>query len=248
MNFTSKRGLRLRGVLASLLLLASGLFLRHLSAAQTPPDIQGYAVPVTLTHLSATVRTTHADQSLLKKITPDFGNAYRLKEATYTFDAPDKLEYKTRIGITNIVYTTTNTERTVNAGSFIHSKTDISKDLTKRNTIFVLGLLPKNYLETVRAQYVGHEAVQGIDCQVFFLRFLTDRVDDNRRTEVWIDPAKHYVVQKRVWNGGNEQHETIVYKNPVQVILGVWLPTRAEAYTPQMEYAGAVELSDVKGN
>ena len=145
-------------------------------AAQADPSINDYAVPASLTHLSVTARTTHADQSLLKKITPDFGNAYRLKEATYTFQAPDRLEYKTRVGFTNIIYTTTNTQRIVNAG-IIHSNTDISKDLTKRQTIFSLGVLPRNYLETVRASYVGLETVQGIACQVFVLRYLSDPPD-----------------------------------------------------------------------
>ena len=53
-------------------------------------------------------------------------------------------------------------------------------------------------------------------------------------------------MQKRVWNGSNEQHETLQYKNPVEVIPGFWLPIRAEVYTPQMEYAGAVDLSNVQ--
>ena len=72
------------------------------SAAFADPDIRQYAVPATLHSLVATGRTVWADQTELSKIGKDFGEAYRLHEATYTFTAPDRLEYKAKVGIISV--------------------------------------------------------------------------------------------------------------------------------------------------
>jgi hypothetical protein len=211
------------------------------------PNIYDYSVPTTIHNISAKARTLSADFDQLKLISSDFANAYRLSEATYTFTAPDKLEYKTHIGILTVTYTTTNTQRIV-TGSIFHSTTDISKDVTKRNTIVTLGLLPRNFLETMQVQYIGPDVVNGIPTQAFVVRYITDAPDSYRRFELWVDPQKHYIVQKRSWGGNNVQHETIIYKNPQQILPGFWMPTIAEAYTPTMHLAGVVGYENISAS
>ena len=56
------------------------------------PNIWDYVLPTTVTKLTAVGRTRSADQKELAVIGKDFGDAYRLREATYTFTAPDRLE------------------------------------------------------------------------------------------------------------------------------------------------------------
>jgi len=218
-------------------------------AAKADPNIWDYAVPPTIHSIVAKAKTLSANFDELKKISDDYANGYRIKEATYTFTAPDKLEYKTSLGVFRVTYTTTNERRIVSSNVFnLGSNTDISKDVTKRNTIVALGVLPQNYLETMRVQYVGPDTVNGIATQAFVMRYITDQPDDNRRFEYWIDPDKHYIVQKRVWGGDNQQHETIVYKNPQEILPGFWMPTIAEAYTPDMQLAGVVGYENISAN
>ncbi len=219
--------------------------------ANALPSIYDHMMPLSVNHMTATGRTVSANQAELSKISPEFGDAYRLHEASYTFNAPDKLEYHTQVGPTSVSLITTNDYRLVKVRAGIikkDDKTDITKDVTKRQTLFSLGLLPKNYLDTVRSDYEGRETVQGINCQVFTLRYITDAPNSNRRFRVWVDPTKHYVVQKRVWNGDNEQRETIVYLNPMKVIGDVWLPQRAECYNPEGHLAGVVEYVNVSAS
>jgi hypothetical protein len=229
------------------LLLTAAMLVIGAKPGTADQNIYEYAVPSSIHTIVAKAKTVSANQDELKKIGSDYGEAYRIKEATYTYTAPDRLEYKTHVGIVTVTYVTTNTERTV-SGSIFHTKTNISKDVTKRNTLASLGLLPVNYLETMRVQYLGPEVVNGIQTQAFLMRYSTDSPTDNRRFEYWVDPAKHYVVQKRVWGGDGQQHETIEYKNPEQVLPGFWMPTVAEAYTPAMQLAGIVAYENISAS
>jgi hypothetical protein len=219
-------------------------FLAISGRAKADPNAYDYAVPPTIHHINATARTLSANLDVLKEISTDFADAYRIKEGTYSFDAPDRLEYRVHIGLLSVTYTTTDSERIV-SGSIFHTSTDISHDVTKRNTLQVLGLLPKDYLDTMRIDYVGPDVVNGIPVQAFMLRYITDSPTANRRFEMWVDPVKHYIVQKRVWNGPGFQRETIMYKNPEQVKPGFWMPTIAEAYTPSMQLAGVVGYENI---
>ena len=100
----------------------------------------------------------------------------------------------------------------------------------------------------MRIQYVGTDTVNGVATEVFLLRYITDQPLDNRRFQLWVDPVKHYIVQKRVWNGDNQQKETIEYKNPQQVMPGLWMPTIAEAYTPDMQLGGVVGYENISAS
>ena len=229
------------------LILASVICVLGTSQVKADPNIYDYAVPATVHTIVAKARTISANFDELKKISSDYADGYRVKEATYTFTAPDRLEYKTHIGIISVTYVSTDTERTV-SGSIFHTNSDISKDVTKRNTIAALGLLPLDYLNTMRIQYVGTDTVNGVATEVFLLRYITDQPLDNRRFQLWVDPVKHYIVQKRVWNGDNQQKETIEYKNPQQVMPGLWMPTIAEAYTPDMQLGGVVGYENISAS
>ena len=126
--------------------------------------------------------------------------------------------------------------------------TDISGDISRRNTLFALGVLPTNYLETMRSDYEGEDTVIGIKCEVFTLRYLTDSPTEFRRFKVWIDPVKHYVVQKIVWNQQDEQHETVIYRNPA-IVPGtqIWMPTWAEVWNQHGKLGGIIEYVKVSG-
>jgi hypothetical protein len=226
---------------------AVGGLLNTTIAAHADPNIYDYAVPSSVHYISASAKTVSANIDVLKQISSDFADAYRLKDATYTFTAPDRLEYKTHVGLLTVTYTSTSTRRIV-TGSIFHTDTDISGDITKRNTLMVLGLLPRNYLDTMRIQYVDTESINGVQAQVFLMRYITDGPKVNRRFEFWIDPIKHYIIQKRVWDAKNNQRETIEYKNPEQVMPGFWMPTSAEAYSPSMQLGGVVAYENITAN
>jgi hypothetical protein len=232
-------------------LLAAGMMIFMFGAARTapPPDIHEFMVPPSLHELTATARTVSADQDELAKINKDFGNAYRLHEVTYHYTAPDTLEYTTRVGFLTGTYTSTNTENIVSVPAMhIRKSTAFGRDITKRNTLFALGLLPQNYLDIMRVDYVGTDKAWGVDCQVYLLRYSTDPPNDKRRFEIWVDPDKHYVVQKRVWDGGDHQHETIAFLNPKEVLPGFWMPTRADAFAPDGKIAGSIEYADISAS
>jgi hypothetical protein len=101
-------------------------------------------------------------------------------------------------------------------------------------------------LETVRASYDGTDAVQGVQCEVFTLRYLSDPPNSNRRWKVWIDPVKRYVVQKQIWNMENEKREKVVYLNPQMVVNNFWVPTKAECFNPEGHLAGIVQYVNIR--
>jgi len=228
--------------LAVMILVAASL------SAHAAPTIDDQMMPRAITHLTATGRTVWADQAELAKINTEYGDAYRCHEATYTFESPDRLEYRTQVGATTISLITTNDYRLVQVRSGPLKKdfkTEIASDITKRQTLFALGVLPKNYLETVVAQYQGREPFKGVNCEVFNMHWINQKPDNASHWTVWIDADRHYVVQKKLWSYNGEQRETIVYLKPTQVLPGFWLPTRAECYNPEGHLAGVVEYVNV---
>ena len=233
--------------LGALTLLALGLASPRPVIAAIPV-ITDYQFPATISQLTATGKTVASDQAELSKINNDFGDAYRVKEGHYTYRAPDYLEYTSQVGPTTASLITTNTTRIIKVRSGFIKKditTDISGDVTKRQTIFALGFLPQNFLETVTSTYLGRETVQGVSCVVFDLKFTKEGPNTKKHFMVWVDPDKHYVVQKRVWDMWGSQRETIVYLDPQDVDGTLWMPTRVEAYNQFGKFGGAVEYTDV---
>jgi hypothetical protein len=211
------------------------------------PSIQEYVVPATLHRLQATVEHVSANMDVLKKIGPGFAEGYQVTSATYIYTAPDRLEMHAHAGILSATQIYTNTTRRTDFG-FIHKTDDISTDITKRQTIEVLGLLPENYLETMQSTYVGPDTIDGVACQVFMLRYRTDRPNDFRRFETWVSQNKHYIVKQRVWDGGNHEHQTVFYKNAIEVVPGVWIPTKVEAYDAAGERGGIAIQKDISAS
>ncbi len=214
-------------------------------AAQS--SLEKYAVPNSLHSLEATVVPVKANKDVLNKIGKGFADGYDVKSATYIFTPPDRVEVRGKYGIISgdIVYT--NTERHVSLG-FIHTSADISKDLTKRQTVFVLGLLPQNYLDTVRVADLGQQSINGIPCDSYLLRFISDGPNDARRWQIWVSRAQHYMVKKIVWGGNNVEHETIIYLNPVQALPGIWVPTQVQAFDSAAELGGIAEQRGIKAS
>ena len=90
--------------------------------------------------------------------------------------------------------------------------------------------------------------MQSIDCEVFDIRWCNEKADNPMHWMVWIDPDRHYVVQKKLWDDGGNQRETIVYLNPTQVTPNFWMPTRAECYNPEGKLAGVIEYVNVSAS
>jgi hypothetical protein len=234
-------------VVAGIGLLGAVAAVATIASVPAPPSIETFAVPASLHHLQATVEHSTANMDVLRKIGPGFAEGYQVDSATYIFTAPDRLEMHAKAGMLTATQIYTNTTRETVFG-WIHRTDDISKDITKRETIEVLGLLPQNYLDTMRADYIGVDTVDGVQCQVFMLRYLTDQPNDNRRFQTWVSDDQHYIVKQRVWDGGNNEHQTVLYKNPIQVIPGVWVPTRVEAYDSQGELAGVAMQKNISAS
>ena len=255
-RFSSRRAVaKTLSAIALVSLAAAHPLLADRAPIGTPPSptpaaqssLEKYVVPNTLHSLQATVVPVQANKDILDKIGKGFAEGYNVSSATYVFSPPDRVEVRGKYGILSgdIVYT--NTTRQVKLG-FLHTTSDISKDLTKRQTIFVLGLFPQNYLDTVRVVDLGQATVNGIACETYLLRFISDGPNDGRRWQVWISHDQRYMVKKIVWGGNNVEHETIVYSNPVQALPGLWIPTRVEAFDSAGELGGVAEQRDIRAN
>jgi len=216
-------------------------------AVAPAPTLRDYAVPVTLHHLHATVEHVSANMDVLSKIGPGFAEGYQVDSASYDFTAPDRLEMHAKAGLLSATQIYTNTTRQTDFG-WIHRTDDISKDITKRQTIEVLGMLPENYIDIMRSDYVGIDTINGVACDVFMLRYISDLPTDNRRFETWVSKDDHYIVKQRVWDGGNHEHQTVFYKNPVQILPGVWVPTRVEAYDAAGELGGVCTQKNISAD
>ncbi|MDR3706990.1 MAG: hypothetical protein P4L33_01720 [Capsulimonadaceae bacterium] len=249
MQMIMSRAGRAQSAFAAAILL--GAFAGSMKGAMAIPSLSDHMMPVSIVKLTATGRTVWADQAQLAKINAEYGDAYRVHEATYSYSTPDRLEYKTQVGPTTVTLVTTNTYRLIQVRSGLlrkDYKLDISGDVTKRQTLFALGVLPKNYIDTVHAEFIGRESIMGVNCEVFQLRFVDQKPDNPQHWRIWVDSERHYVVQKKLWSDTNERRETIVYLKPQRLGNGFWMPTRAECYNPEGKLAGVVEYVDISAS
>ena len=189
-----------------------------------------------------------ADKDVLNKIGKGFADGYDVKSATYIFTPPDRVEVRGKYGIISgdIVYT--NTTRHVSLG-FIHTNADISKDLTKRQTVFVLGLLPQNYLDTIRVGELGQQTINGIPCDSY-MRALYQRRPQRWPAMANLDlprPALHGEKDQlgRQQYGARNRSVPLI---PWKLIPGLWVPTQVQAFDSAGELGGIAEQRGIKAS
>lgn len=211
------------------------------ATAQAAPDIR--ALTSSRVHtLQASSEIVEENQDQLKKIGGDIALAYRLHRGSLTYEQPGKLRIEASIPhlATGYYVINGNMKRTV--APFVDKTQDTTGAPGKRQTLLDFGLVPPELL---------------VDYTVMFLRresgLLCYRVQPKQRSEtyydlIWIDPRTHITAQRYNYDRQGNFTKWFLYKNPVQIAPGIFVPTRVELYNTQNKLAGATVYQNIRVN
>jgi outer membrane lipoprotein-sorting protein len=220
---------------------ALGLALTTLSAAQAAPDIRSLTSENVKT-LSASSEIVTENQDELKKIDGDISLAYRLHRGSMVYEQPGKLRIEASIPHLATGYYVINGNKKLTVAPFVHRVQDTTGAPGKRQTLLDFGLVPPELLTDYNITFLRHES--GLLC----FQVQPKQVGETQKDLIWIDPKTHITAQRYNYGRDGKLTKWFLYKNPIQVAPGIYVPTRVELYNTENKLAGATVYQNIRVN
>ena len=220
---------------------AAVLMLTAALPAQAAPDIRALTSNNVKT-LQASSEIVAENQDELKKISGDISLAYRLHRGSMVYEQPGKLRVDATIPhlATGYYVINGNMKRTV--APFVDKKQDTTGAPGKRQTLLDFGLVPPELLTDYNATFLRRES--GLLC----FQIQPKQAGETEKDLVWIDPKTHITAQRYNYDRDGKLVKWFLYKNPVLVAPGIYVPTRVELYNTSNKLAGATVYQNVRVN
>jgi hypothetical protein len=220
-----------RAALGLLLLAASAPAAVALAAAAGPESLASYVQPA-LRDVRATLVVEKKVDSALKEIDPDEEKGYRIKRTHFKLKEPDKARVEGKYGLINILYVV-NGDRKLRSAMGIRKVKNIAQRPGERYTALEIGVLTPALVAQLESRFLRWETRGGKKMPVFEVRFKGEP-GGARPEQIVIDPTNRVIVERSVMYRTRPQvKQRFVYLNPVKYDGDVWLPTRAELYSPK---------------
>ena len=229
------------------LALPLSLAVSAVSAVSIPdaPRYEDLATAV-VSDIQATMSVVKADQSELRKISKDFGMAYRLKSVTLRFKRPGKLRMEGRIGQEPALYIVNGSTRYYSVPRLkLAKKDDLGDSPGKRYSLLELGIVSRGDLAAIQPKYLRTEALDGVNTPVFEVGY---KGDESFKYILWIDPRTHVILRRDWLDSAGKLRATFLHHDPKEIAPGVWLASRLEIRTGDGTTAAITEYTDVKVN
>ena len=222
-------------------IVAVALILTSVLSAQAAPDIRALTSNSVKT-LQTNSEIVTENQDELKKIGGDISLAYRLHRGSMVYEQPGKLRIEATIPhiATGYYVINGNMKRTV--APFVDKKQDTTGAPGKRQTLLDFGLVPPELLTDYNATFLRQES--GLLC----FQLQPKQASETQKDLVWIDPKTHITAQRYNYDRDGKLVKWFLYKNPVLVAPGIYVPTRVELYNTSNKLAGATIYQNVRVN
>ncbi len=219
----------------------AALMLQSGASAQAAPDIRSLTSDgVHTLQVSSEIVTENQDE--LKKIDGDIALAYRLHRGSMAYEQPGKIRIEATIPHLATGYYVINGNQKLTVAPFVHRVQDTTGAPGKRQTLLDFGLVPPELLTDYNATFLRRES--GLLC----FQLQPKQAGETQKDLVWIDPKTHVTAQRYNYNRDGKLVKWFLYKNPVLVAPGVYVPTRVELYNPENKLAGATVYQNVRVN
>jgi hypothetical protein len=220
------------------------LALTAMTAFVQGPSIDQYTQPIKDITFSMDVKT--GNQTELRKISKDFGEAYRFEHVNFKIKDSFQVRGDTKVDDTSIVMILNDGIRVFRAPrQNINVKKDVRNHPGQRQTIFEFGILtPQLFDGFMDARFVRNDRATG---DVVFDLTFNQKFGDTTRYRVWIDPDKKFTTKKEWYGQEGNLRATFTFGGPEKV-GSVWVPTSASVKNPEAKLAGALRYSGFKVN
>lgn len=208
------------------------------------PSIDQYTQPIKDITFSMDVRT--GNQPELRKISKDFGEAYRFNHVDFKIKSSFEVRGDTKVDDTSIVMILHDGVRVFRAPrQNINIKKDVSDRPGQRQTIFEFGIVTPDLFDSfMDAKFVRNDRATGD--AVFDLTF-NKKFGDTTRYRVWIDEDKKFTSKKEWYGQDGDLKATFQFTDPVKV-GSMWVPTIATVKNSEGKVAGQLKYSRFKIN
>lgn len=211
------------------------------AAAQAAPDIRALTSDNVKT-LQVSSEIVTENQNELKKIGGDISLAYRLHRGSMVYEQPGKLRIEATIPHLATGYYVVNGNQKLTVAPFVHKVQDTTGAPGKRQTLLDFGLVPPELLIDYNATFLRRE--NGLLC----FQLQPKQVGETQKDLVWIDPKTHITAQRYNYDRDGKLVKWFLYKNPLLIAPGIYVPTRVELYNTQNKLAGATVYQNVRVN
>jgi outer membrane lipoprotein-sorting protein len=218
------------------------LALTAIASSAQGPLIDQYTQPIKDISFSMDVRS--GNQTELRKISGDFGEAYRFEHMTFKIKDSFQIRGETKVEDQSVLMVMNNGIRIFHAAG-INYKKDVRNRPGQRQTIFEFGLLtPDLFQDFMQAKFVRNDRATGD--VVFDLNF-NPKFGDTTRYRVWINPVQKFTTKKEWYSQKGDLKATFYFTQPQQV-GSFWVPTIGSVKNAEGNSAGALNYSHFKIN
>lgn len=203
------------------------------------PSIDSYTQPIK--DISFTMDTKSGNQAELRKISKDFGEAYRFDHMTFKIKDSFQIRGETKVEDTSILMIMSDGIRVFRAPrQNLNIKKDVKNHPGQRQTIFEFGLVtPQLFDGFMVSKFVRND--RGTGDVVFDMNF-NPKFGDTTRYRVWIDPARKFTTKKEWYGQDGNLKATFYFTNPEKV-GSFYVPTLATVKNAEGNTAGALNYS-----
>jgi outer membrane lipoprotein-sorting protein len=171
----------------------------------------------------------------LGKISREFATTYRVSQSDVSYKYPNKMRFEaTLLGLKNwIVY---NGDTKFFKTALLSRKENVYGKPGNKQSLMDIGIFAMDWLKTdYDPKFLRQEGA-------LLVYHLKQRNTDSKSYElIWLNPKTAITERRQSWNGWkNTLNKEVRYKNPVEVVPGVFVPTRIEIYN-QFGKLGAVQ-------
>ncbi|BDI30697.1 hypothetical protein CCAX7_27480 [Capsulimonas corticalis] len=211
-------------------------------AASAAPNITSLT-STNIKTLSMDTEVVQENHDELKRIEGDFAQAYRIHNIAISYAYPDKLHFESVILKAHIAYTINGNKKYTSVPTFhVHKVEDVTNAPGKKQSLLDCGMVPPELLSVYNATYLRKEGGN------YVFQIMPKQQDQKFRDVVWIDPITKVTAKREHYDSQGHLIAWYQYKNPLQIVPGVYVPTRVEVYNPYNKLAAVTAYRNIRVN
>lgn len=213
--------------------------------------LSDYTVPK-LDDFETVMKAVFHDDNAARKINKDIGMIYQLKgDVRIRYKEENKFRADGQLGASRATLIINDAKQLYTVVG-VRQVSNLGKAPGKRKSLLDMGLISDYYLTYAQGEFVGERTYDGVNCAVFRITYKDRSLDTSHRI-VWIDPKTKVTLKREEYGqdtekGAGKLRSIWLYKEPREVVPGVYFPSRIELYNAENQKAGETAYTNTKVN
>ena len=226
-------------------------FAAQVKASPLSSKLSDYAVSK-LDDFETTMKAVYHDDNAARKINNDIGMLYQLKgDVLIRYKEENKFRADGKLGASKASLVINDARQTYSLAGFgIKQTTNMGKAPGKRKSLLDVGLISEYYLGYAQGEFLGEKPFEGVQCAVFKITYKDRSLDTSHRI-VWIDPKTKITLKREEYaqeGSGGKLRSIWLYREPVEIVSGLFFPSRIELLNNENKKAGETSYSNTRVN